>query len=116
MSPLNPRSAADRRITSFTRSFPISTFPDGSVLQGTFSYDCWGDKQGGLFKQRVSAAYSKKISGQKSYITLELTQKRCCPPQLMRGFIQKEGDPAEKFDAAEEAMKLHKRGYFGGGG
>ncbi len=116
MRPLNPRSARDRRITAFTRSFVISIFPNGDVWQGTFSYDCWGNKQGGLFRQRVEAETSRKEIGTKNYLTLGLTQRGCCPPQLMRGFIQKEGDPPEEFDAAEEAMKLHKRGYFGGGG
>jgi len=111
---LHPESDEDRRITAFTRSFPIKTFPNGDVWQGTYSYDCWGRKQGGHFEQRVSAKYSKEITGQKSYITLELTKAGCCPPQLMKEFLEQEGGP-EGTDPAEEAMKLHKRGYFGEG-
>ncbi len=109
-------STISEGFTAFTRSFPIKTFPNGDILQGTYSYDCWGKKQGGLFEQRVTAAYSAGITGQKSNITLELTQAGCCPPQLMKDFIQQEGAPAEERDPVEEAMKLHKRGYFGGGG
>lgn len=112
---LDPRSDDDRRITAFTRSFAIKTFPNGDVWQGTWSYDCWGDKQGGLFEQRVTAEYSKKITGQKGSPSLHLTKRGCCPPQLAKDFIMKEGAPVER-DPVEEAMKLHKRGYFGGGG
>ena len=115
MSGLNPNSEKDRRITAFTRSFPIKTFPNGDVWQGTYSYDCWGDKQGGLFKQRVSGEYSKKITGQKGTPSLALQQRGCCPPQLSKDYIEREGELVER-DPVEEAMKMHKRGYFGGGG
>lgn len=112
---LDPRDPAHRRITAFTRSFPIKTFPNGDVWQGTYSYDCWGDKQGGLFKQRITAADSKKQTGQKNYTTARLMTMGCCPPQLAKDFIVREGEMVER-DPVEEAMKLHKRGYFGGGG
>lgn len=115
MRMLDPNSDDDRRITAFTRSFPIKTRPDGGITQGTYSYDCWGEMQGGLFKQTVSPEYSIKISGQKSHVTLELEARGCCPPQLMKDFIEREGELVER-DPVEEAMKLHKRGYFGGGG
>ena len=112
---LDPQNADDMRITAFTRSFPVSGFPNGDVLQGTFSYDCWGRKQGGLFKQRVTAKYSRKVTGQKSFVTLSMMQMGCCPPQLMKDFIEREGELVGR-DPVEEAMNLHKRGYFGGGG
>jgi len=113
---LDPNDPADSRITALTRSFPIKTFPNGDVLQGTFSYDCWGRKQGGLFKQRVSAEYSKGITGQKSHLTLKLMQLGCCPPQLASQMIGDESETDARGDPVEEAMLLHKRGYLGGGG
>lgn len=112
---LDPKDPADRRITAFTRSYVIKEMPYNTVLQGTLSYDCWGDQQGGLFEQRVTVEYSKKITGQKGSPSLHLTKRGCCPPQLAKDFIMKEGAPVER-DPVEEAMKLHKRGYFGGGG
>lgn len=48
--------------------------------------------------------------------TLKMTAEGCCPPELMKDFIKQEGMPADEDDAVLEAMKLHKRGYFGGGG
>lgn len=45
--------------------------------------------------------------------TLTMTAAGCCPPELMTEFLQQED--TEK-DAVEEAVKLHKVGYFGGGG
>lgn len=112
---LDPDSEEDRRITAFTRSYAIKSREDGMVIQGTHSYDCWGKDQHGLFKQTVSPEYSAKVTGQKSYVTLELEAMGCCPPQLTKDFIMQEGALIEK-DPVEEAMKLHKRGYFGGGG
>lgn len=113
---LNPYSDKDRRITAVTRSFPIEVFPNGDVLQGTYSYDCWGRIQGGLFKQRVSAEYAKKTTGQKSHLTLELMQRGCCPPQLAGEILSDAGAPEAKGGDVEEAYKLHKRGYLGGVG
>lgn len=115
MTALNPDSAEDRRITAFTRSFPIRTREDGMITQGTISYDCWGDKQGGIFKQTVTPGYSAKITGENNHTTLELMQRGCCPPQLMDDYIEQEGKMVER-DPVKEAMKLHARGYFGGGG
>lgn len=48
--------------------------------------------------------------------SLELTAKGCCPPALMKDFIMQEGGEMAERDPVLEAMKLHKRGYFGGGG
>lgn len=48
--------------------------------------------------------------------SLEATQAGCCPPALEEGFIGGESEGEKAFFAAEEALKLHKRGYFGGGG
>lgn len=48
--------------------------------------------------------------------SLEAIKAGCCPPQIMEGFIRKERFHDIKKDAAEEAIKLHKRSYFGGGG
>lgn len=48
--------------------------------------------------------------------TLKMTAEGCCPPELMKDFIMTEGGAFAEADAAEEALKLHKRGYFGGGG
>ena len=39
----------------------------------------------------------------------------CCPPALMKDFIMQEGGEMVERDPVLEAMKLHKRGYFGGG-
>lgn len=116
MRKLDPRSAEDRRITSFTRSFPIKTFPNGDVLQGTYSYDCWGDKQGGLFKQRISGKLSKEITGQKSLLSLKIMQAGCCPPQLASQMMGEQSGKDSRGDPIEEAMLLHKRGYLGGVG
>jgi hypothetical protein len=115
---LDPNDPADRRITAFTRSFPVEEFQTVRgirVKQGWYSYDCWGKKQGGLFTQTVEPADSKKLTGQRNYATLKLTQMGCCPPQLMKDFIEREGELVAR-DPVEEAMMLHKRGYFGGGG
>lgn len=115
MRALNPRSYSDWRITAFTRSFPIKTRPDGTITQGTWRYNCWGKKHSGLFKQTVTAEYSKKITGQRTYITLRLMKRGCCPPQLMIEFLKEEGMTADERDPIEEAMKVRKRGYFGEG-
>ena len=112
---LDPGKAIDRRITAFSRSRVIKTFPNGDIWLGTFQYDCWGKKREAEFTQRVTPEVAKEKMGQKSHITLELTQRGCCPPQLMKDFIQQEGGPAEERDPVLEAMKLHKRGYLGGG-
>lgn len=48
--------------------------------------------------------------------SLELTQLGCCPPALMKDFVMQEGGEMVEKDPVLEAMKLHERGYFGGGG
>jgi hypothetical protein len=48
--------------------------------------------------------------------TLKMMALGCCPPELMKDFVMTEGGAFAEADAAEEALKLHKRGYFGGGG
>lgn len=48
--------------------------------------------------------------------TLADTAAGCCPPVLTKGFIMQEGGEMAERDPVLEAMKLHKRGYFGGGG
>jgi len=111
---LNPKSDADRRITAFTRYWKIESFPNGDMLLGHLSYDCWGAKQHGIKKMRMRGEDAKKHIGQHDKTTLRLKQQGCCPPQLMKDFIEREGELAER-DPVEEAMKLHKRGYFGGG-
>lgn len=47
--------------------------------------------------------------------TLELTAMGCCPPALTKDFVMQEGGEMVEKDPVLEAMKLHKRGYFGGG-
>lgn len=42
--------------------------------------------------------------------TLAQTAAGCCPPALTAGML------GEDVDVVAEAIKLHKRGYFGGGG
>jgi hypothetical protein len=44
--------------------------------------------------------------------SLKDIQRGCCPPRLLKHFVATESD----VDYAKEALKLHKRGYFGGGG
>lgn len=48
--------------------------------------------------------------------SLQATAAGCCPPALMKEFIETEQYDARRPDAVEEAIKLHKRGYLGGGG
>jgi hypothetical protein len=48
--------------------------------------------------------------------TLEMTQGGCCPPQITEDQIRKERFENIEEDAVLQAMKLRKRGYFGGGG
>lgn len=112
---LDPRSEEDRRITAFTRYWEIKRYPDGTVLLGHLSYDCWGKKQHGIKKMRMTAEGAAAHIGQHNTTTLELTARGCCPPQLTKDFIMQEGAVVER-DPVEEAMELHKRGYFGGGG
>jgi len=116
MRRLNPRNVEDRRHTAFVDWFEISVFPDGSVLMGAYSYDCWGGKQGGLFRQRRDAETAAKLKGRKNHITLELMQRGCCPPQLASQMLGDESETDSQGDPIEEAMLLHKRGYLGGGG
>lgn len=116
MRQLNPNNPADRRITSFTRYWYISTFPNGDMLLGHLSFDCWGKRQHGVKKLRMSAAGAKLHIGQHTNLSLRLMQRGCCPPQLAG---EMEGDMSatdSRGDAAQEAMMLHKRGYLGGGG
>lgn len=40
----------------------------------------------------------------------------CCPPQVGEEQIRKERFEDQDKDAAMEALRMHKRGYFGGGG
>lgn len=116
MRDLDPNSPRDRAITAFTRTFEIKTFPNGDILMGIYSYDCWGDMQGGLFKQRATKDLFNQKVGQKSHLSLKLMQAGCCPPQLASQMLGDEDSPGAKGDAIEEAYKLHKRGYLGGGG
>jgi len=111
---LNPMSDKDRLITAFTRMFFIEDWELDTIRAGYLSYDCWGKQQGGVQKFTTTPEYLARYGGQKSYVTLRLMQMGCCPPQLMKDFIEREGELVER-DAVEEAMKLHKRGYFGGG-
>ncbi len=115
MKMLDPNNPDDRKITAFTRMYYIKDWELGTIRAGLISYDCWGNKQGGIYKFTTTPEYFAKYGGQKSYLTLKLTQRGCCPPQLMKGFIEQEGMPVDERDPIEEAMKLHKRGYFGGG-
>jgi len=48
--------------------------------------------------------------------SLDMIKEKCCPKELMNEFLETEGVATGEIDAAEEAMKLHKRGYLGGGG
>jgi len=115
MRHLNPHSEMDRRITAFTRYWIIKDLFDNWVQVGHLSYDCWGNKQHGIKKITMSREAAKEHVGQHNHLTLELMKIGCCPPQLMKDFIEQEGADMER-DPVEEAMKLHERGYFGGGG
>lgn len=111
MRQLNPKSDKDRRITAYTFSFPIKPLPYGWIQQGTYSYDCWGDLQGGLFKQTVSKEYSKKYSGWRNSLTLALLKQGCCPPMLHNEMEGVEELPGRGEGDIEEALKMHKKGY-----
>lgn len=94
---------------------PQKPAPDGSLVYRAFRIDCAGrgvPKDGDYKRVRTFPKYAKT----EDHRTLEDLQAGCCPPQLMKEFIQTERFDASKGDAAEEALKLHKRGYFGGGG
>ena len=85
------------------------------IYRATF-YNCLGKKVwtteiytgGGQIEVAANVAVDLR--------SLEATQAGCCPPALEEGFIGGETEGEKAFFAAEEAMKLHKRGYFGGGG
>jgi hypothetical protein len=90
------------------------SFPDGTVETTLREYDCWGTPKGPQ-KWRGLLPKGQKL-GKFTFVTLKMQQGGCCPPALMKDYIQQEGGPAVERDAAGEALKLHKRGYFGGRG
>ena len=89
--------------------------PGGSKLYKFLMFDCDGRRypKEGAFKLVRTTETPK--AGYQDHRTLGDMQNGCCPPQLMKDFIEREGELAER-DPVMEAMKLHKRGYFGGGG
>ena len=78
-------------------------------------YNCYGK----LIQDTHVATWGKEklsISGFVDARSLHAWSLGCCPPALEKYFTGTEAPGAEPVDAAMEAMKLHKRGYFGGGG
>jgi len=92
----------------------IPPAPDGSMLYKFFMFDCEGRgfPEPGSFKLVRTTDIPK--AGYQDHRTLKDIQAGCCPPQLMKDYIMQEGGMEER-DPVLEAMKLHKRGYFGGG-
>ena len=78
-------------------------------------FNCFGDI---IWETRIHARGGAKVktSGYVDMRSLEATALGCCPPALMKDFVMQEGGELAERDPVMEAMKLHKRGYFGGGG
>ena len=102
--------------TATSRTAIVKTFEDGSVLVRAWRRNCWGEPRGGPGAYTDSRSAAGFKVGFKSYVTLDMMKQGCCPPQLMKDFIMQEGGEMVERDPVVEAMKLHKRGYFGGGG
>jgi len=88
--------------------------PDGSMIYRVVTKNCLGEDMpsAGAYKRiRTTVPAGKPYFDARS---LESIAGGCCPPQLMKDYIEREGELVER-DPVEEAMKLHKRGYFGGG-
>ena len=74
--------------------------------------DCHGrgiPKDGDSYKRTIMGKI--KWRGWVDKRTLKATAAGCCPPQMVEEQIK-----VVETDAVLEAIKLHKRGYFGGGG
>lgn len=83
----------------------------GSLLYSVVGYDCW-DRE--CWKKKIRTYPPvKRIIDLRS---LKKIAAGCCPPALMKDYIMQEGGEMAERDPVEEALKLHKRGYFGGGG
>lgn len=88
----------------------IRRYPDGSQLRRVRRWNCWDEPIGG-----PGAYYDVRVGLplpplRVNYITLEMKLAGCCPESEMKKHIQETADPVV------EAYRLHKRGYFGGGG
>lgn len=77
-----------------------------------YPVDCHGrgiPKDGDFYKRNIAG--KPKWRGWVDKRTLKDTAAGCCPPQMVEEQIK-----VVETDAVLEAIKLHKRGYFGGGG
>ena len=91
--------------------------PEGTMLVECVAWNCEGKPVGDPQTKLRSKVYIKEFQlGRVDKRSLDLIAKGCCPPQLMEDFIRKERFGSGPGDPVLEAMKLHKRGYFGGGG
>ena len=103
--------------TAYSFSKQVKDYGDGSVLLQVWRWNCWGEPRGG-----PGASYKVRVAGKQikigwtNYITIELLKKGCCPPMLKQETVGEQDLPLRTGGAAEEAMKLHKRGYLGGRG
>ena len=79
MRRLNPLSADDRRITAYTNYWIIEPLFGPWVQVGHLSYDCWGKEQHEIKKITMDAKSAAEHVGFRSYVTLELMQRGCCP-------------------------------------
>ena len=70
----------------------------------------------GCSRYSISPGWSGKMGMITDQRSLEFIALGCCPPELMSEFLKTEAEAGRGPDAVVEAMKLHKRGYFGGGG
>jgi hypothetical protein len=89
--------------------------PDGALLYIFKMFDCDGMGYPSEGAKKVIRTTDKLKLGYTDHRDLRALQEGCCPPALMKDFILQEGAIVER-DPVEEAMKLHARGYFGGGG
>lgn len=89
---------------------------DGKVYWRIRNWNCWGEPRvqpGYYYDTLLPKGYPKGLIDHR---TLDMIKKGCCPPRLLKDFIMTESGELAERDPVLEAMKLHKRGYFGGGG
>lgn len=98
-----------------TRTMPTIRGPRTIRLYAARWYNCYG---GTIWATTIVLEAWEADPG-KGFVdmrTLKAVQEGCCPPALEPGFIGGETEGGKAFFAAEEALKLHKRGYLGGRG
>lgn len=95
MRALNRNNKSDRQIVAFYDMIFLKDLERGRISVGTIWYNCWGEKVEGIHKFTTTPEYFAKYGGTTSLLTLELAQAGCCPPQLMKEFLEQEGMTAD---------------------